>query len=385
MTSQYTPVLNQDIEKQPLQNQNNGYQPQWTSNNNATFKKSSKIALITLGLLGVTFIGHFFGSPCSNSMFISNQKQQETTHQDWLASPLNINDVLNKNTVAAECTVDTPLHLWEGQSIYQVPHSIKGLHVVEKTEKIIKYIRLMNGKINVVENKDLDQTKITFDIKLSEEIQNESINIEEEETEDDYNLAVVIKDGDGKSHNSGCVQINALIEIPSLNELNNFELDTITNDINIGNEFEFKNSLQLSNIAGDLTVNKIKATSIKLKNVSGDIQGVFDLTQGQFITDTTSGDIKVTFDHISPGSTIISKSVNGKTDIQVPTDFESKFKLSSTLGKVNVEATNSDILHYTRSHRMFGQTIKGSYGVDENADSEINASTLNGEIKLTYQ
>lgn len=102
-----------------------------------------------------------------------------------------------------------------------------------------------------------------------------------------------------------------------MNELDDFELDTITNDINIGNEFEFKNSLQLSNIAGDLTVNKIKATSIKLKNISGDIQGVFDLNQGQFITDMTSGDIKVTFDHISPGSTIISKSVNGKTDIQV--------------------------------------------------------------------
>ncbi|CAO3610199.1 unnamed protein product [Cunninghamella echinulata] len=334
MATQYTPILNQDIEKQPLQNEDNVHQPQcrWSSNNNNnnndTCKKRSKFALITLGLLGVTFIGHFFGSSCSNTMFVSNEKQQEITHQDWLATPYNINDVLNMNTLVAGCTADTPLHLWEGQSVYQVPHNINGLHVAEKTGKVIKYIRLMDGKINVVENKELSQTKITFDIKLSEEIQNGSVYIEEEETEDDYKLSVIVNDDDDeKKRDSGCVQINALIEIPSSGELDNFELNTITNDINIKDEFEFKNSLLISNIAGDLTVNKkIKATSIKLKNVSGDIQGVFDLNQGQFITDMVSGNINVAFDHISPGSTIISKSVNGKTDIQVVININIKIK-----------------------------------------------------------
>ncbi|KAI9300095.1 hypothetical protein BJ944DRAFT_244525, partial [Cunninghamella echinulata] len=68
-----------------------------------------------------------------------------------------------------------------------------------------------------------------------------------------------------------------------------------------------------------------------------------------------------------------------------PSSFESQYKLTSTIGKVNIDGTHLDKLHYRRSGHILGETVDGNYGDHENSSSKIKASTAVGDIKLYYQ
>lgn len=73
-------------------------------------------------------------------------------------------------------------------------------------------------------------------------------------------------------------------------------------------------------------------------------------------------------------------AINGAIDVQLPTDFESQFKLNNMNGRRTVESSNPDQLHITK--RSFGK-LEGYNGHDS-AHHSVSLFTLNGSLSLKY-
>jgi hypothetical protein len=437
MYPQYSSIPNQnynDMEKQPLQEDiTYQQQPQCQCIRRNTCyiesnarRRPSKFALFIFGILGFIFLGHMFGYHCRDKVVITNDKKpylEEDTLTTTSSSSLsmgdmNTNNYWKVNTCSGGDSLDIP---WEGKTTFYVPHDVKGLKISEKYKH--SNVKLVSGDVFIVENNNLNQTRIKFDIKLNKEDINNQFCIDETVNEKEFKLTLV----HAKYGPPGCIKINAHIEVPSSDALNQLNLAFINDDITVKNVLNVNGNFALATANGDLTLtnslisksinlatangaitakNTITASDINLATsngditveetatslstlnlatANGDIQGVFDLNQAKFNANSARGNLDIKFDHIDPVSTIKADSASGNINLQVPSNFESKFHLTTVVGKANVEATNSDKLHYKRSGHIVGETVKGNYGEDEKNPSEITVSTVAGNIKLNYQ
>ncbi|KAI9308676.1 hypothetical protein BJ944DRAFT_259822 [Cunninghamella echinulata] len=440
MYPQYSAISNHnynDMEKQPLQG-DNAYQQQChcANHNNTCYiesnarRRPSKLALFLFGFLGLIFLGHMFGYHCrggGNRIGIINKPSPVEMNQEPITANnilqandmTSANDNLSTNTCLGSDELTIP---WEGKSTYYTPQNIKSLKITEKYEHT--NTKILKGDIVVVENKSLNQTKIKFDITLDKEITNDQFHIDETVKDKELELTLV-HEIDGFY---GCIKINALIEVPSTDALDVLNLGFINDDITVKDVLKLNGSLALATANGDITLsdsllatssinlatsngdlttkNTISAQAINLATSNGDItvektatsfssinaatsngniRGVFDLNQAKFNGNTAHGHIHITFDHIEPVSAIKLNSAKGNIDLQVPSDFESKYELSTVVGKADVEATDADKLHYKKTGHIVGETIKGNYGEVEKNPSEIIMSTVAGSVKLSYQ
>ncbi|CAO3635134.1 unnamed protein product [Cunninghamella blakesleeana] len=382
MTAQYTPMFNRDIEKQDSQKEQHQC-PCSSSYQDQQNKKCSKLKLLTLGVIGLLFIGHSFGASSyrPHNTFLTSHEEPEIKTTS-ISPSSSFNNIVHLNDYVSKCSEES-LHPWGGNAVYTIPQSIQHFKFGETAKNTI--INLKVGNIDVVENKDLDETKVTLDIKLNDDTPEDFIRIEEEKTDDSYSLNI-IHDRKEKRDNT-CIQINALIEVPSSDALSSLILQFIDDKINVKDAFEFNDQLELSTVSGYIHTDKtLKATNIKVSNIGDNIQGSFDLNQnGEFTCNTVSGKADITFDHLSSDVVITSSTVSGQTYFKMPSNFESQFELTSTFGQVNVDATNTDLLHYKRTDRMFEKSVKGSYGEGEKLTSKITAKAVTGEISLNYQ
>ncbi|CAO3610203.1 unnamed protein product [Cunninghamella echinulata] len=440
MYPQYSAISNHnynDMEKQPLQGDNTYQQQCQCANHNNTCyiesnarRRPSKLALFLFGFLGLIFLGHMFGYHCrggrSRVGIINKPSPVEMNHE-----PLTTNNILQTNDISDNndnlgiytCLDSDKLTIpWEGKATYYVPKNIKSLKITEKYDH--SNTKTLKGNIVVVENKSLNQTKIKFDITLDKEITNNQLHIDETVKDKEFELTLVHE----KDGFYGCIKINALIEVPSTDALDVLNLGFINDDIVVKDVLKLNGDLALATANGDITLsdsllasssinlatsngdittkNKISAQAINLATSNGhitvektatsfssinaatsngNIQGVFDLNQAKFNGNTAHGDIYITFDHIDPVSAIKLNSAKGNIDLQVPSDFESKFELSTVVGKAVVEATDSDKLHYKKTGHIVGETIKGNYGEAEKNPSEIIMNTVAGSVKLSFQ
>ncbi|CAO3635138.1 unnamed protein product [Cunninghamella blakesleeana] len=456
---QYSSISNQnysDMEKQPLQGGREEY-PSYQqhcpcahcNNNNLCYiesnarRRPSKLALLTFGILGLIFMGHMFGSHCRNcrvgipigepahepsndeSIIMPGEPYSFQQQHDILTTSLlneENNLVMDNNENQLHPCDDQNLRFsWDGKSTYYVPDDVSGLKVTQKYQH--SNIQLVKGNAVVRENKELDQTKINFDVKFDNEILNDQFHIDESINGNGLELTLI-----HENHGiPGCIKVDAFIEVPSFDALDDLNIGLINEDITLQTGLELDQHLAISTSNGDITFEKsVDALSINLATANGDIttestnsaselnvatsngditftkptaiftnaniatsngniKGDFELHEAKFDAHSAHGNLDLQFTHINPVTTIKTGSSSGNINLKMPSNFESKFQLTTVVGKADIEATNSEKLHYKRSGHIVGQTIKGYYDGDENNASEIIASTVAGNVKLTYQ
>ncbi|KAI9308769.1 hypothetical protein BJ944DRAFT_259647 [Cunninghamella echinulata] len=421
MLPQYSPISNQDSEKQPIKDYSctcvNHPHHQCNNNNNQK-RRPSKWTIITLGALGLFFLGHMCDSHENQHYHFNDDNidvhidsdglsENQYTTQDW-----NI-FCFGKNS---------PLIPWDGKIVYDSFDNIKDFtlnHVQNSTG--YSGVHITEGKITVAQNSELNQPRVIYDIKVSDNALKESIQIKESKSLDNYKIVL----SQEYNYRQGCISINALLEVPTTEYLQDVVFKTINHDIIIRDELILNGTLttktlsgdtdikqlvkahtiDLSSVSGDISVKKASAETIDISTKSGDISGMFNLSGAHFnagaisgdvdvkfdpITSVTdivakslSGDVDVKFDSITSVTNIVAKSLSGDVDIKVPSDFESKFEVSTLTGDAEVKAKDSKNLHLAQNKRHH-KFIKGYYGNDENSSSVIKATTKSGDISVKY-
>ncbi|CAO3610441.1 unnamed protein product [Cunninghamella echinulata] len=399
MLPQYSPISNQDSEKQPIQDYSctcaNHPHHQCNNNNNNQKRRPSKWTMITLGALGLFFLGH---------MCDSHENQHYHFNDDNIDVNIDSNG-LNENQFTTQdwnipCIgKNSPLIPWDGKTVYDSFDNIKGFtlnHV--KNYGGFSGIYISGGKITVAQNNKLNQPRVIYDIKVSDNALKESIQIKESKSLDNYKIVL-----SENNHRQGCIFINALLEVPTTEYLQNITFEAISHDIIIKDELTLNGTLttrvlsgdtdikklvkahtiDISSTSGDISVKKASAEIIDISTKSGDVSGTFDLSGAHLNAGTLSGDVDIKFDSITSVTNIIAKSLSGDVDIQLPSDFESKFEVSTLTGDAGVKAKNSKNLHLAQNRRRH-KFIKGYYGNDENSLSAIKASTKSGDVGIKY-
>ncbi|CAO3635319.1 unnamed protein product [Cunninghamella blakesleeana] len=424
MLPQYSSIPNQDNEKQA----HHGYSCPCAAATATNFhqcqfqqqrKRPSKWTIITLGVLGYLFISHISDYHC-------NQKNDELAvkYHEETNDPL-----VNNQGWGFHCWgPDSPTIPWSGQAVYESSNPIKSLTLNHDRSSNSGYnIYSKGGKFVVEQNSELSKPRVTFDIKVSNNDLQDTIEINEFKSVDD--LKLVLHQG-SRGRQEGCILINALVELPTSDALSDISFDlindniiiedelnlngsftgkTLSGDIRFLNTVTAKEKVQLETASGDIRFfNKVTAnekiqlesksgdivtkdtassSSFDLKTASGDIHGHFGFLnekEGDFNANAKSGDVDIVFDSISSVSTINAKAVSGDVDIKLPSDFESQFEIVTISGDVKVEAKNAKDLHATKIKRRRFKSIKGYYGNDENSASVIKASATSGDVGLKY-
>ncbi|CAO3635110.1 unnamed protein product [Cunninghamella blakesleeana] len=255
----------------------------------------------------------------------------------------------NTDNIYYSCNnMDSPNIQWKGISTYYVPQDIKYLQIMEINERPRLY--LDNGNVKIVENNNLNQTRITFDLKISNHLLQDGILIKEKQNQDKLELSILHVNNRYK----GCVKASTLIEIPSSStQLNKLKLGYMNNEIRIKDKLILDQGLSLDVVNGDIIIESpIKTTtmevaivngdvrfdapttissSVNLAIVNGDIKGRFHLNQSKLDASVANGVVDLQFDSISPVSTISTSIVNGKIDIQVVNNNERKDKIKEKI------------------------------------------------------
>ncbi|CAO3587615.1 unnamed protein product [Absidia cylindrospora] len=376
MLPQYTAIKDTDVEKLPLvsdyQHGHSCHCGRQQNQDCRTRPSKSTIAIFVLILL--LFVG--YGRNMCQKKHDHYSHQIDTNNYQQQQQAFDVSNDLRY------CSHRSPLDVrWDGQSVFELGPEITSLSVEHKYNG--RRLSTQAGNVVVVENKKLNETKVTFDIRLDNDRSQDAIRIDESWSKHALDLTVVTNDYD---IGSGCVKIDVLIEVPSSAALDALTVNFINNDITIKDKLYLKDLLSASLVSGDLTVKKpLTSPKISLDLVSGDISGVFDVDQVELSATTTSGDIDLTFDRISSAATIHASAVSGNVNLQVPTDFDSKFNLSVVNGNVNLKAEDAKKLHYRRSGGIVGRKAKGYYGDDEKPSSKITLDTVSGNVELNYQ
>jgi len=147
-----------------------------------------------------------------------------------------------------------------------------------------------------------------------------------------------------------------------------------------------KTSLALSTVNdGDIFVEGVEG-ELELNNVNGEIK-VKDVS-GTVLSNTTNGDVTVTFKKITPNKPLSFVSFNGDVDVTFPGDINAELKLKSEHGDIftDYEITLEERRNVTREDRRdeggkFQLEIESAmYGKVGKGGPEYHFSTYNGKI-----
>ncbi|KAI8083029.1 uncharacterized protein BX664DRAFT_339652 [Halteromyces radiatus] len=357
----YSSISDGDVEKQGLQPSKPScqcWQQQWQEQ--IRQRKQSRLMIFLLILVAFSFVGYHH---------YHHHRVDAFDHH-----PVDGMATFTKEDPVKICA--QPTVPWDGQTTFEFDEKIKHLAMSQKTFKSTLE-GLHHGKIDVQVNEALEKTKVTFDIKLSDEAFNDYIWIDEHNSEDTVRLVV------RSEHDVPlCFQINAVIQVPNKASLDALAVEFASNDVQIIDALQLQD-LALSVVSGNVhIVQPLQARHIDMAAASGQLIGVFDVDQVDFKSATASGNTDLTFIGIHPISSIDASSASGSIQVQVPSTFESKMELSCVVGNVHVNAVDSSKLHYRRSGGIVGHTLKGYYGTDSHPPSNIKISTVSGNANL---
>ncbi|KAI8340652.1 hypothetical protein BC941DRAFT_488633 [Chlamydoabsidia padenii] len=362
MSPRYCPIPDGDTEKQPLVTG-----PPYTACQcqHRGRRGPSKSSLFILFLLLLLVFGY--------------------SHDSYYRRPDHVHSTLthdddNSFTTMQYCSNASDLVPWNGVSVYELGKNMTGLEVEQYYRKGY-HVSPMTGTVVVVKNKELETTRVTFDIKVEDEQYQDDTWIDVTTSKNILSLIVKHKEDVPRT----CAQVNVKIEVPSSSALEDLGLRFPNNNIDIDTGLTLKRGLDLAVVKGDVSIHDtLKATTIHLATVSGNINGVFDVDQVQFDASTASGNMDIVFNHISLESTIKASTASGNVGLKVPSDFDSQIDISVVVGNINLEATEVDKLHYHRSGGVVGHKVKGYYGGDAHTPSTIKLSSVSGNVKLDY-
>ncbi|KAI9310514.1 hypothetical protein BX666DRAFT_2006667 [Dichotomocladium elegans] len=285
-------------------------------------------------------------------------------------------------------------------------------------------------KAVVLLNPELENPKVTFDLHFSNlEDQDEAekrVHIDAiNEQDGTLHLKVVV---DGRRRDSSfCFNYDVTIEVPTLDRLRQLSLSVPHSDITVEEPFTFENYLRLSNARGEIWfakegvradsldvstasgyihfVGATASTDTHLSSASGDINAGFDKLGGNVVATAASGNIMLgaytlaagdqrvklsaasgtaglVVTEIEEGQKQISIStVKGEANAFLPETFMSDFKLSVIHGRMTVEASDPQQLHYDRKNSY---DIRGHYGDPSHKAGSVTISSITGDIKLKY-
>jgi len=91
-------------------------------------------------------------------------------------------------------------------------------------------------------------------------------------------------------------------------------------------------NLKLSGINNGYSLVENVNGEFEISNVNNDI--TMNGVSGSAIVDTVNGEIKASFDQVTPGSQLVLTSFNGDVDLSLPDDIKADFKLRTTNGDI---------------------------------------------------
>ena len=117
-------------------------------------------------------------------------------------------------------------------------------------------------------------------------------------------------------------------------------------------------NLKLSGVNNGYSVVENVNGEFEISNVNNDITLIG--VSGSAVVDTVNGEVKATFNQVTPGSQMVLTSFNGDVDLSLPSDVKADFKLRTTNGDI---FTGFDIEFDTSAPVVEKDSGKNSYKV----------------------
>ncbi|KAG1464331.1 hypothetical protein G6F46_006591 [Rhizopus delemar] len=267
------------------------------------------------------------------------------------------------------CTKE-PTIPYDGVSSFSFkPEDYRKLSIKHKQHGNGRQLSLMRGSTTVVVDKSLSDITVNVDVKLSKDDLQDSFDIEQTIEDDVY--AIYLNTEKSISY-EGCAKIEITIKVPDASALEGLYMSLADNSYNLGEGLVFK-ELSLNTANGRFEFKKgITSGSISLSGANSSIKGTIVSLSDDVNISTANGSTELVIKEIiqQEGTKITVSSANGHINVQLPSDFDSQFKLSSINGRKVVKG-DREAIHVT--HRSFGLT-SGYYGDHEQTKNSVSLS-----------
>jgi len=246
---------------------------------------------------------------------------------------------------------------------------------------------------------DNDKTSVDFHISVSDENLWDNINI-------DAKKDGVVFSADGFSIVEQHINVTAIVNLSKHEDMKKLYISTVNLDVklqdDIENEFDVT---RVSTVAGDIHVHgKHHSKCTKVKSVSGDVKGSFDLIHA-LGAKTVSGDIDLTVypikmddkkawlgtDSVSGNSKVhvihplysrnlksFHRTTSGDINVRYPEEWQGKMKLTTTSGDFKIIGKNMKV--FEKKKGIAGKLWRALKG---DGVSRAKLSTISGDIKVS--
>lgn len=148
-------------------------------------------------------------------------------------------------------------------------------------------------------------------------------------------------------------------------------------------------NLKLSTINdGDIWVENVQG-EMEVSNVNNDV--TLNLVSGSAVVDTVNGEIKASFNEVTPGSQMIFTSFNKNVDVSLPADVRADFKMRTVSGEIftgfDIDFdTTAPIIEKANSKRSYKVKLeKWISGQANGGGTEIVLKSHSGDLILRSQ
>ncbi|PHZ08263.1 uncharacterized protein RHIMIDRAFT_269420 [Rhizopus microsporus ATCC 52813] len=259
------------------------------------------------------------------------------------------------------------------------PEQYSNLEIKYETREDAKLLSIKRGTTVVVEDKDTSDISVDIDVKLSDDELQDTFFINQTTLNDKF---IIHLGNDEPTSNQSCATINIVIKVPHASALKGLDIGLINNDYTFDKEGLVFEHLQLNVVSGDFNLQKsFTSGSTKIAGINSNVKSSIHSLSGDLVVTVINGRINANVNEITTSAnTLKLDAINGAIDVQLPTDFESQFKLDNMNGRRTVKSSKPDQLHITK--RSFGK-LEGYNGRDS-AHHFVSLSTLNGPLSLKY-
>ncbi|KAF7726538.1 hypothetical protein EC973_008669 [Apophysomyces ossiformis] len=302
------------------------------------------------------------------------------SHPYWISScrPINFQtaELGHAKHVCGQPTIP-----WSGPSIIEVPEAYKSLRIKQQQHAGLSIPE--TGNVRVIQTDAVEHVTVQLDIKVEDEKDQDRIWIEQEVSSEGV-WDIKIKH-DKNKHRPLCVLLDIVVQLPSKDSLASLDINVLNNDITVQHGLEFSKALALATAKGNIIVHDLISAKTAFATASGVIQGTVDSLLGNLAASTANGDVNIFVNNVADKvSAIDIATANGAVELQMPATYESRFNLTTVLGKIKVESqTNPEKIHIKKDS-TFGRYIAGYYGDEEVKGKKINLTTVVGDVVLTY-
>ncbi|KAL7311678.1 hypothetical protein PS15m_009411 [Mucor circinelloides] len=300
---------------------------------------------------------------------------------------VNYNDNVFASGLVITCNdPDGPTIPFEGESEFEFDQKTFPRLTIDQKTNTRRHNSLQISKGNTVVSVDdsLSNAVVKFDLKFDREEMQDVFWIEQTEDQEQGVYSLVIR-ADEDYRQDGCFSIDISVRVPDAASLSTLAISLANNGLSLGKDLTFEHlAISLANGYVDFE-DGISSGITAFAVANGHVSGKINTLSNDFTSSVANGHNDISIKQVEQynAENIDIKIVvaNGYNTVEVPTAFNSQFKLESFVGRRIVESSHPQGIH--RRPGSWGVT-SGYYGDDKDTKNTVTLKASSGNLKLNY-